>query len=64
MRDKFPRHIWVELISLKACDMHDDFHPFIMNVFKPVVQTHFMLETRGAFQTHLVLEETNPCGER
>jgi hypothetical protein len=38
-------------------NIHDDFHPFIMNVFQPVVQTHLMLETRATFQTHLILEE-------
>lgn len=28
-----------------------------MNVFRPVVQTHLMLETQGSLQTHLILEE-------
>jgi hypothetical protein len=38
-------------------DIHNNFHPFIMNVFWPFVQTHFMLETRWSLQTHFVLEE-------
>jgi hypothetical protein len=45
------------LQRLKMFNIHDDFHPFIMNVFQPVVQTHLMLETRATFQTHLILEE-------
>jgi hypothetical protein len=32
------------LHGLKVFDIHDDFHPFIMNVFEPFVQTHLMLE--------------------
>jgi hypothetical protein len=45
------------LQGLKAFDIHDDFHPFIMNAFWSVVQTHLMLETRGSLQTHFILEE-------
>ncbi|RLD03057.1 MAG: hypothetical protein DRI32_07920, partial [Chloroflexi bacterium] len=49
------------LQGLKALYIHDDFHPFIMNVFLSVVQTHLMLETRDLLQTHLILEEAKIC---
>ena len=45
------------LQGLKAFNIHDDFHPFIMNVFLSVVQTHPMLETWDLLQTHFILEE-------
>ena len=47
------------LHGLKVFDIHDDFHPFIMNVFKHFVQTHLMLETREGLQTHFILEEAS-----
>jgi hypothetical protein len=45
------------LEGLAAFNIHNDFHPFIMNAFRLFVQTHFMLETRGPLQTHFILEE-------
>jgi hypothetical protein len=47
------------LQGLKVFDIHDDFHPAIMNDFWRSVQTHFMLETRPPLQTHLILEEAS-----
>jgi hypothetical protein len=46
------------LKGLDLLNIHDDIHPAIMDEASPVVEAHFMLESRHHVQTHFILEKT------